>query len=219
MSQNSHRTGIPFIVGLTGGIASGKTTVADCFADLGAPVIDADAVAREVVLPGQPALDQLVEAFGEGILAADEQLDRSRLREVVFDNPGKRKQLESILHPAIGAMMQERMAAARGDYIIQMVPLLVETGGHQRVDRVLVIDTPEEVQVARVTARDGVDAAQARAILEAQADREKRLAHAHDVILNDGDPAHIHAWVKQLDRAYREMAHDPAARTRHYRFP
>ena len=208
-----------FVVGLTGGIASGKSTVAEHFAALGVPVIDADAVAREVVAPGEPALQALIEAFGETIVAGDGTLDRARLREIAFSDDAHRRQLEAILHPAIGERMQQRIHEADSPYVIQMVPLLVETGGHQLVDRVLVVDAPEATQVERVTARDGVPAEQAEAILRAQADREQRLAHADDVILNDGDPQHLAQWVDNLHQAYLEMADSPAARQQNLHYP
>ena len=207
-----------FVVGLTGGIASGKSTVAGHFAALGVPVIDADAVAREVVAPGEPALAQLVASFGEDILTPAGELDRARLREVAFSDDDHRRQLEAILHPAIGARMQQRIIEADSPYVIQMVPLLVETGAHQLVDRVLVVDAPEKTQIERVTARDGVPAEQAEAILRAQADREHRLAHADDIVLNDGEPKHLKKWVAELHEAYLAMAHDPLARNQRWRF-
>ena len=208
-----------FVVGLTGGIASGKSTVAEHFAALGVPVIDADAVSREVVAPGEPALQALVEAFGESILAGDGTLDRSRLRKIAFSDEAHRRQLEAILHPAIGERMQQRIHEADTPYAIQMVPLLVETGGHQLVDRVLVVDAPETTQIERVTARDGVPTEQAEAILNAQANREHRLNHADDVILNDGDPQHLTKWVAGLHQAYLEMARNAAARQTNWHFP
>lgn len=207
-----------FVVGLTGGIASGKSTVAEHFAALGVPVIDADAVSREVVAPGEPALAQLVTTFGEDILTPAGELDRARLREAAFSDDAHRRQLEAILHPAIGERMQQRIQEADSPYVIQMVPLLVETGGHQHVDRVLVVDAPESTQIERVTARDNVPAEHAEAILRAQADREHRLTHADDVILNDGDPKHLAQWVNQLHQAYVHMTHDLAAREKHWHF-
>ena len=208
-----------FVVGLTGGIASGKSTVAEYFAALGAPVIDADAVAREVVAPGEPALAQLVAAFGEDILTSEGELDRARLREAAFSDDGHRRQLEAILHPAIGERMQQRIVEADSPYVIQMVPLLVETGAHHLVDRVLVVDAPESTQIERVTARDGVPAEQAEAILRAQADRDHRLAHADDVILNDGDPDHLAQWVSELHHAYMDMATNPQIRQQNLNYP
>jgi len=207
-----------FVVGLTGGIASGKSTVAGHFAALGVPVIDADAVAREVVAPGEPALAQLVASFGEDILTPAGELDRARLREVAFSDDDHRRQLEAILHPAIGARMQQRIIEADSPYVIQMVPLLVETGAHQLVDRVLVVDAPERAQIERVTTRDGVPPEQAKAILRAQADRQQRLAHANDVITNDGDPKHLAEWVAELHQAYHLMAGNPAARSQQLQF-
>ena len=208
-----------FVVGLTGGIASGKSTVAEHFAALGVPVIDADAVAREVVAPGEPALQALIEAFGETIVAGDGTLDRARLREIAFSDDAHRRQLEGILHPAIGARMQQRIIEADSPYVIQMVPLLVETGAHQLVDRVLVVDAPERTQIERVTARDGVPTEQAEAILRAQSDREHRLTHADDVIVNDGDPEHLARWVSELHHAYMDMAMNPHIRQQNLHYP
>lgn len=208
-----------FIVGLTGGIASGKSTVAERFTRLGIPVIDADALARDVVEPGQPALDQLIQTFGTDMLTPDGRLDRERLREHVFANPEQRRALDRIMHPAIGRAMQQALQAAQGPYVILMVPLLVETGQHRLVNRVLVVDVPESVQVRRLMGRDSCDETQAKAILGAQASRDQRLAAAHDIINNEGEPAILDAAVDSLHRAYLEMATDPHARERRWQLP
>jgi dephospho-CoA kinase len=194
-------------VGLTGGIASGKTTVSDLFAGLGVPVIDSDAIAREVVAPGQPALQAIVARFGPGILQPDGHLDRRALRSRVFADPLARRELEAITHPAIRAEMDRRSALAGGDYQILAIPLLVEGGGGRgRVDRVLVVDCPEALQLQRLMARDASGEAEARAMIAAQASRAARLAVADDVIVNDGDLARLRDRVRDLHAQYRAAA-------------
>ncbi|NDE88069.1 MAG: dephospho-CoA kinase [Gammaproteobacteria bacterium] len=191
-----------FKVGLTGGIASGKTRVAEFFAARGVPVIDSDQIAREIVAPGAPALAAIRERFGEGVMAADGNLDRRVLRAIVFADPAARRDLEAITHPAIRARMAELNAQARGPYVINAIPLLTEGGGRRDLDRVLVVDCPEDLQIARVMARDQVDEAGARAVLAAQASRAARLAIADDVIVNDGDLAALEARVASLHERY-----------------
>jgi dephospho-CoA kinase len=195
----------PLRIGLTGGIASGKTTVADLFAALGVPVLDTDQIARDVVEPGQPALAEVVAAFGPRILGPDSRLDRPRLRARVFADPDSRQRLEAILHPAIRAELARRAGAAGGPYQVWVIPLLVEGGQVDRVDRILVVDCPEAVQLARVQARDGETEASARAILTAQASRAQRLAAADDVIVNDGSEADLAGQVAALDARYRAL--------------
>lgn len=191
-----------FKVGLTGGIASGKTRVAEFFAARGVPVIDSDQIAREIVAPGAPALAAIRERFGEGVMAADGNLDRRVLRAIVFADPAARRDLEAITHPAIRARMAELNAQARGPYLINAIPLLTEGGGRRDLDRVLVVDCPEDLQIARVMARDQVDEAGARAVLAAQASRAARLAIADDVIVNDGDLGALEARVASLHERY-----------------
>jgi len=200
------RTGAPLRVGLTGGIASGKSTVADLFAHLGVPVIDLDVIARQVVEPGSTGLEAVVSAFGGDVLGADGGLDRARLRTRVFDDPAARKKLESILHPRILAETVRQCEGAGGPYQVVVVPLLVESGLTGWVDRVLVVDCPPETQMARLAGRDGATRDQARAILAAQASREARLAVADDVIDNAGARDALTEAVNRLDAAYREMA-------------
>jgi dephospho-CoA kinase len=195
-----------FRVALTGGIASGKSTVARLFAAQGVPVIDLDQVAREVVEPGEPALDAIVELFGAGILDADGRLDRAALRDRVFRDAEARKRLEAVLHPRILAAAVRHGEAAGGPYQVIVAPLLVEFGLTGWMDRVLVVDCPAEAQLGRLLARDGGDEAIARAILASQADREQRLAAAHDVIVNDGPPERLPAAVATLHELYREIA-------------
>src|ERR1700747_2188185 len=165
----------PYRVGLTGGIASGKSTAAKFFGALGVPILDSDQIARDVVEPGQPPLERLVERFGPSILTADGHLDRPALRDIVFSDPKARADLEALTHPAIGAAMEARSAAAGGPYQILVIPLLVEKNLRSNVDRVLVIDCDESLQLRRLKARDGTGVQQARAILNAQASRSVRL--------------------------------------------
>ncbi len=194
-------------IGLTGGIASGKSTVSRLFAALGVPIIDSDEIAREVVAPGTAGLAAIVARFGAGVLQADGSLDRRRLREIVFADPAARRDLEAITHPAIREAMDRRSADAGGDYQILAIPLLVEGGrARGRVDRVLVVDCDEDLQVRRVMARDGSTEAQARAVLAAQASRAQRRAAADDLILNDGDLAALRDQVETLHTQYRATA-------------
>lgn len=196
-----------FRVGLTGGIASGKSTVGRLFEALGVPVIDTDLLAREVVAPGQSLLARIVERFGPSVLSADGALDRAALRSLIFSDPLARKDLDGLMHPAIRALLAERSAAARGAYQIHMIPLLVETAGRQNLDRVLVVDCSEELQIRRLQARDGSTLEQARAILAAQATRAARLAMADDVIENDGELGPLRDRVAALHLQYAEWAH------------
>ncbi len=197
------------IVGVTGGIASGKSTVARAFAALGVPWVDADDVAREVVEPGEPALAEIAERYGERVLQADGGLNRRALREIVFADEGERRWLESVTHPRIRQRIVahlERLQAEGAPYVLLVSPLLFESGQSELADRCLVIDVPESLQIARTAARDDVDDAQARAIVAAQMPRRERLARADDVIDNTGSEADLTAQVAELDRRYREMS-------------
>jgi dephospho-CoA kinase len=195
-----------FRVGLTGGIASGKSTATKFFADLGVPIIDTDQVARDVVEPGQPPLERLVERFGNSILTPDGHLDRPALRNIVFSDPKARADLEALTHPAIGAAVEARSAIAGGPYQILVLPLLVEKSLGSQLDRVLVVDCDEELQLKRLEARDGSTLAQAQAILNAQASRGARLKAAHDIIKNDGDIGAVRDQVAELHARYLELA-------------
>jgi dephospho-CoA kinase len=200
------RLGNPLRIGLTGGIASGKSTVADMFADLGVPVIDTDLIARDVVAPGQPALQEIRKAFGAGVIAEDGSLDRPAMRTLVFGDDGARRRLEAILHPRIGAATREQADAAGGPYQIIVVPLLLESSLRAFVDRVLVVDCEEETQIARLLSRDAESESQARRILAAQASRAERLAIADDVIANEGDLDDTREQVRRLHRRYLDEA-------------
>ena len=193
-------------IGLTGGIASGKTTVASLFAERGATVIDTDVIAREVVESGTPALAALVDALGGSILDRDGRLDRAELRRRLFADESTRRQVEAILHPAIIVELERQSRSLPGPYQLFVIPLLVESRLGHIVDRVLVVDCPEEEQVRRLMARDGETREDALRMLKAQATREQRLAEADDVIENDGPAAGLPARVESLDRKYRELA-------------
>jgi len=195
-----------FRVALTGGIASGKSTVADLFAALGVPVIDTDVIARQVVEPGRPALAQVAEAFGPDVLDAEGCLDRKRMREHIFADPGARRRLEAILHPAIRAEMERQSLAAGGPYQVLVIPLLAEGGRRARGDRVLLVDVPEELQIQRVMWRDGVSHEQAQASLNAQATRAQRLAMADDVLRNTGRVDDLREQVAKLHQQYLGLA-------------
>jgi dephospho-CoA kinase len=195
-----------FRVGLTGGVASGKSTVAVLFDARGVPVIDTDELAREVVEPGQPPLAELVARFGPAILTSDGRLDRPALRSIVFSDPKARNDLEALTHPAIGAALEARSLAAGGPYQILVIPLLVEKNLASRLDRVLVVDCDEALQIARLAARDGSSRAEAQAILNAQAARATRLKAAHDVIRNDGELAGLREQVAALHAQYLRYA-------------
>lgn len=198
-----------FIIGLTGGIASGKSEVTRRFEGLGIIVADADIAAREVVATGSPALEQIAARFGTDMLLANGSLDRARLRAHVFADAEERKALEAITHPAIRQRVREVCESAGSAYAIAAIPLLAEAGGRTAypwLHRILVVDAPEAVQHARLLRRDNIDDALATRMIEAQASRAQRLAMADDVIVNDGHPEHLQPRVEALDRLYRQLA-------------
>ncbi|MEN5072015.1 dephospho-CoA kinase [Stenotrophomonas sp. TWI1183] len=198
-----------FVIGLTGGIAAGKSEVSRRFEALGITVADADLAARAVVAPGSEGLARIAAHFGTDILLADGQLDRAALRARIFDSAQDRQALEAITHPAIRQQLRQACEQAEGPYAIAAIPLLTEAGGRQQypwLDRILVVDVPVAVQHARLMQRDGIDAALADRMIAAQASREARLALADDVVVNDGHPDQLQAHVERLDRAYRELA-------------
>ena len=192
----------PLRIGLTGGIASGKSTVADLFAELGVPIIDTDVIAREVVEPGKPALDEIRSTFGKKVFDAKGRLDRGSMRKIVFSDDSRREALESILHPRIRDEAIAQSNAAGGPYQIIVVPLLVGSPMRRFMDRVLVVDCDEETQLSRLLARDAEDEGQARRILAAQASREARMAIADDVISNNDDLASTRQQVAALHETY-----------------
>lgn len=194
-------------IGLTGGIASGKSRVAAAFARLGVPIVDADSLSRDLTTPGAAGLKALVQALGEGILDTQGQLDRAALRARVFADAGLRRRVEAALHPLVTEGLRAGLGAARGPYVIAAVPLLVEVPSIRAlVDRVLVVDCPERLQLTRLMSRDGDSEAQARAILAAQAPRDARLAAADDILSNAGDLAALDAAVVRLHGFYLELA-------------
>lgn len=195
-----------FIVGLTGGIGSGKTAVSDRFAELGIKVVDADVCARVVVEPGRPALAQIVDHFGPEVLQADSSLDRARLRQIVFANEAERKWLENLLHPLIFEEMWSQLQSANSPYAILVSPLLVEAGQNAICQRILVVDVPEDVQLARTMARDANSAEQVKAIMASQASRDARLAKADDVIVNDSDLLMLKQRVDEIHHQYLALA-------------
>jgi len=193
-------------IGLTGGIASGKSTVAQLFAAHGATVIDTDAIAHDIVEPGTPGLAALVSALGSTILDEGGRLDRAELRRRVFAVAATRREVEAILHPAIVAELERQSRQAPGPYQVFVIPLLVESRLERIVDRILVVDCPEEEQLRRLMARDGESRESGLRMLDAQAPRERRLAEADDVIDNGGAVAALPAQVAVLDRRYRDLA-------------
>ena len=192
----------PWILGLTGGIGSGKSAAAQHFSDLGISLIDADHAARWVVEPGRPALAQIVERFGANVLQADGQLDRAALRSLIFQAPAQRHWLEALLHPLINQEINSYLASAQSPYAILVSPLLIESGQHHLTQRILVIDAPEHLQVQRTMQRDQSSAAQVQAILQAQASRDERLRHAHDILVNDRDQLWLQSEVERLHHFY-----------------
>ncbi len=200
------------VIGLTGGIASGKTAVSRCFEQLGVPVIDADVVAREVVSPGEPALDAIVKTFGSDVLDSAGRLDRTRVRDLVFGDPERRRALEQLLHPEIRRRMREKLEQLDHDYAVLVIPLLLEAGQTDLVDRVLVVDTPEALQIARAVERDGSTENKIREIMAAQISRKERLSRADDVIENRGSMEDLLERVGKLDQFYRTIARGVATR-------
>lgn len=200
----------PLRIGLTGGIASGKSTVADMFADLGITVVDTDVIAREIVEPGQPALDEIRQAFGDAVLNANGTLDRDAMRRLIFADDEARQRLESIVHPRIGQETLRQADAASGDYIIIVVPLLVNSALRHQVDRVLVVDCDEATQIERLLARDAESEEQAKRILAAQSSRAERLEIADDVIENNATLDEVAAAVSAFNDRYIALANLPA---------
>ncbi len=192
----------PWILGLTGGIGSGKSAVVEAFGRRGVHWVDADHAARWVVEPGRPALGAIVDRFGDAVLAADGTLDRAALRAIIFREPAQRQWLEALLHPLIRQEVAEHLARATSPYAIMVSPLLVESGQHRQVDRVLVVDVPEALQLERAMRRDASSEAQIRAILAVQLSREARNGHADDLLINDRDLGWMEREVARLHQFY-----------------
>ncbi|MBU3071017.1 dephospho-CoA kinase [Aestuariicella sp. G3-2] len=195
-----------FVVGVTGGIGSGKTAVSDRFAELGIVVVDADVASRVIVEPGRPALAKIAEHFGSDILQTDGTLDRAKLRTAVFKDPAERKWLEALTHPLIREEILSGLRNATSPYALLVSPLLVESGQNQLTQRVLVVDVPEELQLERTVNRDNNSPDQVKAIMAAQASRQQRLDSADDVIVNDGSLEQLHQQVDTLHQKYLEMS-------------
>lgn len=195
-----------YTVALTGGIGSGKSTVADAFARLGVPLVDADVIARQLVAPSSPVLAQIVAHFGAALLQADGQLDRAALRQIIFTHPSEKAWLDALLHPQIQAETRHQLAHISAPYALWVVPLLVENRLTTQADRILVVDLPIEQQLARTQARDGVSREQAQRILAAQATRQQRLAWADDIIDNSGSAEALIPQVAALHRHYLALA-------------
>lgn len=196
----------PFVVALTGGIASGKTLISDEFAKLGVPVIDTDVIAHEIVEPAQPALTEIEHQFGQHVIDENGQLNRSKLREIIFSDPDARKNLESILHPRIRQEVNKAIEGLASAYCILVIPLLVEGGAYPNVNRILVVDVEPETQISRLMARDNCSRELAEKALAAQASREQRLQIADDVLGNSGSPSQTRRKVAQLHRKYLEIS-------------
>lgn len=200
------KTSRKYIIGLTGGIGSGKSAAAKIFRELGVAIVDADTLAREVVEPGQPALQDIAAHFGKTILTSEGELDRAALRTIVFSNSEEKSWLENLLHPLIAELIQQRLNAAGSPYAILESPLLLETEQHKLVQRVLVIDVSKETQLARAVARDGSDAEAIKSIIASQIDRAARIQHADDLVSNEGDFEQLRESIEALHYKYMEMA-------------
>jgi dephospho-CoA kinase len=196
----------PYIVGLTGGIGSGKSSACALFAELGVEIVDADHVSRSVVAPGSPALQQLREQFGDAVVTRDGSLDRAWLRSRIFSDAAVRQQVEALLHPLIRSAMLEQIQRSRSAWLILAAPLLLENRAYDFVDRVLVIDADEAIQVARTSKRDHASEDEVRRIMQVQLPRSERLARADDVISNNGDTASLRRQVQEYSTLYQKLA-------------
>ncbi|ROO12747.1 dephospho-CoA kinase [Pseudomonas fluorescens] len=196
----------PWILGLTGGIGSGKSAAAQHFIDLGVHVVDADHAARWVVEPGRPALAKIAEHFGPSVLQADGTLDRAALRKLIFEEPEQRRWLEALLHPLIAEEIAHHLALAKSPYAILVSPLLIESGQYAMTQRILVIDAPQQLQIERTLQRDQTSEQQVQAILKAQSSREDRVSRADDVVVNDRDLAWLHSEVERLHHFYLTLS-------------
>ena len=190
------------IIGLTGGIGSGKTAVSDCFQELGITIVDADLASRVVVEKGKPSLESIEEHFGSHILNESGELDRGKLREIIFNSDSEKQWLESLLHPAIAKQIQHELSASKSPYTILVSPLLLETNQKDFCSKVLVVDVPVETQVSRTLARDGVSEEQINSIIDSQIDRNERLALADEVISNNGTIEDLEVAVRELHNKF-----------------
>ena len=196
-----------FSVGLTGGIAAGKTTLSNMFAGLGVPVIDTDVISRKLLEPGEPGYDQVCAHFGDSIMGTENEIDRARLREIVFSNPDEKAWLETILHPLIYRSSRDAILEhAQADYVLIVVPLLFETNFQALVDRILVIDCPPELQLERLVQRDHIDEALARKMLAQQLSSSARLARAHDIVDNSNNTTDLESQVEALHQLYLRLS-------------
>jgi len=193
-------------IGLTGGMGCGKSTAAGMFSEFNVTVIDADSIARDLVQPCSPLLEQIISKFGPELVDRNGQLNRARLRSLVFENPQKRRWLEQLIHPPILAEMELRAKACRQPYCVLCIPLLVETHQEKMVDRILVIDLPAEIQIRRIKQRDQLSEREIEAVLQAQTDRQTRLATAHDIIDNSGDREQLKLQIEKLHKKYLRIA-------------
>ncbi len=204
MNQSSQHS--RFVVGLTGGIGSGKSTVANLFSRQGIEIIDADEISRTLVKTGSPALEAIIKHFGSSITDAEGNLDRKQLRELVFADNAEKEWLENLLHPLVRQEIQRQVAASSSQYVIIVVPLLLESENYSDVDRILVIDVPEDVQLERIKKRDGSSETLARSIMDAQMKREERLESADDVISNNSGMDSLEKQVKNLHHQYLQLS-------------
>ena len=193
---------MPYIVALSGGIASGKSTIANLFAQLGVPIIDADVIARQVVEIGTDAYKVIVKHFSQEILLPNNEIDRSQLRDIIFNNDHERLWLNNLLHPIIQEQTQIQIAQQTAAYVIWVVPLLVENNLHNLADRVLMVDTPEQLQLERLIQRDNIDESLAQKMISSQISSQKRLTYADDIIVNNGDLTSLTAQVNKLHQQY-----------------
>ena len=194
------------IIGLTGGIGSGKSVASDKFKSLGVAVVDADVASRTVVEPGKPALKEIEDHFGSGIITAEGKLDRNNLREIIATDPEERKWLESVLHPKIGEQITKEISESTSVYTLFVAPLLLETNSQEMCSRVVVVDVPKDVQIRRTAKRDKVSPNQVEQMVAAQMEREKRLEKADDVLLNSGTIEDLEKQVEELHKKYIKMA-------------
>ncbi|MDD7804252.1 MAG: dephospho-CoA kinase [Endozoicomonas sp. (ex Botrylloides leachii)] len=201
-----HQREAPFIVGITGGIGSGKSAATDFLSQQGIIIVDADVAARIVVEPGQPALDEITERYGSDMLLTSGSLNRKKLRDIIFNNKNEKQWLEQRLHPRINQLLWQQLASAHSPYVVLVSPLLIETAQYKKVDRVLVVDVSETVQLERSMIRDGMTKGQAEHIIKSQTSREKRLSYADDVIDNNGTLTYLYSALSILHARYLCLA-------------